>query len=772
MKNCMWKIVSVIFFVLMPIQVDAQYVIKGLVQNNQQAIPDVHILLYSLNDTTQVFSATVTDNKGHFVLSQIPQGDYRLIASNIRYEKFRLSINNLFQNIYSLQIEMNEKVETLDEITVEASHVINKFDQKILFPTELQKKKSINGIELIDNLHLSGVFVDKSNYSISGIFGGKVLLRINGAPANRADVMAIEPELVQRVEYHDMPSMRYGNEVEAVVDLYVKRPETGGSVSLFALSGLDVMKFNGNGAIKLNHAKSEFSVSGMYEYFKTKKDYGISTDSYHFEDGTFLTRHSEGIPSRASEGYYKTDLNYSYYDANNIMFLAKVSYNIYDVPTRIGESQIHVVGQPETLIDRFKTSIYKDKSPSLNLYFQKNLPNKQFLAIDVVASNFVTDSYSKYQEFQSEDLITDVLSDINGNKYSVIAEGIYEKRFNKGKLSTGLKQNLNFLDNTYEGTTEDKTKMNQYRTNAYVQWQGSIDKFNYRIGAGGIMTKTVQGGNSSSIVRFKPTLQLGYNFNRNAMIRYDGNINVATPNLGSMNDVKVEQDGFQILSGNPKLDPVSTYRNIFTFLYSNRIFRSDWYINYDYTLNPLLRSTYREKGKFVTQTINGKSVHDLGISSSIRCSLFKDLINVILRGGYSFLQNNTEYYSHSLNTWYIRAGVNGSYKNFTLSIDANKENDILRNENITYRGYSFLFGLDYKWKKLKIGTDFYWSPKSYNSKEIDMNIYTPKIKYDYSPETRTFFRIRLAWNFNFGRRTEEVYKRIENSSSGESGILK
>ena len=100
--------------------------------------------------------------------------------------------------------------------------------------------------------------VGKVEGTISGVLGGTVKLRVNGGPADLNDLRQIDPKMVRRVEYHDMPSMRYGK-VEAVIDLYVKRQGFGGSGRVDASHS--AMSPNGNGLanLKLYHSKSEFS---------------------------------------------------------------------------------------------------------------------------------------------------------------------------------------------------------------------------------------------------------------------------------------------------------------------------------------------------------------------------------------------------------------------------------------------------------------------------------------------------------------------------------
>lgn len=64
------------------------------------------------------------------------------------------------------------------------------------------------------------------------------------------------------MEYHDMPSMRYGK-VEAVIDLYVKRQEFGGSGRIDASHSAISPSGNGLANLKLYHSKSEFSFGEM-----------------------------------------------------------------------------------------------------------------------------------------------------------------------------------------------------------------------------------------------------------------------------------------------------------------------------------------------------------------------------------------------------------------------------------------------------------------------------------------------------------------------------
>ena len=44
-----------------------------------------------------------------------------------------------------------------------------------------------------------------------------------------------------------------------------------------------------------------------------------------------------------------------------------------------------------------------------------------------------------YQEWKNDILLSDILSNVDGDKYSIIGEGIYERQFEAGRLGGGLK---------------------------------------------------------------------------------------------------------------------------------------------------------------------------------------------------------------------------------------------------------------------------------------------------------------------------------------------
>ena len=153
-----------------------------------------------------------------------------------------------------------ERFVNLGEVTVTGASVINKRDRKWIIPSQECKQAASNGSDLLRKMKLLGVKVGVIDGAISMYNGGTIKLYINGRPANDKDVQAIDPKSVERVEYHDVPSLRYGD-ADLVLDFIVKVPNSGGRVGgmgqVVPFKGLET-QFRKN--IEVNYKKSTFRV--------------------------------------------------------------------------------------------------------------------------------------------------------------------------------------------------------------------------------------------------------------------------------------------------------------------------------------------------------------------------------------------------------------------------------------------------------------------------------------------------------------------------------
>ena len=158
------------------------------------------------NDSGQV-AGTTTDNNGKFSLDA-DTGNYILELSYIGYETIRMALT-VNGDTHIGDILMQEGAMELGEVVVESQAIIQKVDRQILLPSKEQMQASSDGVSLLQNLQIPRIVISPIDNSVKTLSDESVQLRINGVEASTADVKAINPKDIIRVEYHDQPGVRY-----------------------------------------------------------------------------------------------------------------------------------------------------------------------------------------------------------------------------------------------------------------------------------------------------------------------------------------------------------------------------------------------------------------------------------------------------------------------------------------------------------------------------------------------------------------------------------
>ena len=160
-----------------------------------------------LNPTDSAFiTGGVSNENGSFTVPC----DAHTVLARISYMGFR-TIYRLCTKPEIGKVVMRADSKVLEELTVTGARIINKVDRQYIIPTENMVKGSSNGYDLLQRMSLKGIMVDPVNQTIKSNRGGGVQVRVNDIKANSQDIMAIRPDEVVRVEYVDMPGVRYGD---------------------------------------------------------------------------------------------------------------------------------------------------------------------------------------------------------------------------------------------------------------------------------------------------------------------------------------------------------------------------------------------------------------------------------------------------------------------------------------------------------------------------------------------------------------------------------
>ena len=181
---------------------------------------------------------------------------FQMIGVSVGWLMFQTTPSVSAQNVASDSVAISKD---LEEIVITASEVVRAGDKNIYYPSNTIKRSSGNCARLLGALQISGLIVNPATGDLSLSGNGKLGLRINGRSVSLVDIASIVPEDVEKVEFISTPGVRYGD-VAGVVDIIVRRRETGFGVMVNTLQSLNRGWGNYSGALKYNSGRSEWTV--------------------------------------------------------------------------------------------------------------------------------------------------------------------------------------------------------------------------------------------------------------------------------------------------------------------------------------------------------------------------------------------------------------------------------------------------------------------------------------------------------------------------------
>lgn len=127
---------------------------------------------------------------------------------------------------------LKENSVLLGEVEVKGSSFIRQKDRVLIIPDKQQVKHAFTGYDLLSNLMIPGIDVDRKK-GVVATMGGAVTLYIDGRKVDYREVQSLRPRDIEKVEYFDVPTGKYAGDV-ASINCITRKWKSGGYVSLDA----------------------------------------------------------------------------------------------------------------------------------------------------------------------------------------------------------------------------------------------------------------------------------------------------------------------------------------------------------------------------------------------------------------------------------------------------------------------------------------------------------------------------------------------------------
>ena len=670
-------------------------------------------------------------------------------------------------------IQVNTSDFVLQEVTVQSKNVIQKVDKQVLLPNKEQRKAASDGMSLLHNLQIPRIVVNVADNSVKTLANEDVQLRINGIEATTAEVMAVNPKDVIRIEYHDQPGVRY-NGAAAVVDYIVKHRDTGGSLMLNASNGVTMTgwgEYYLSG--KLHFGKSSFSLISQYsprDIYWTR----TNTETYNLSTGT-IANSEIGEPTRYKQNPVNLGLTYNWTNGDKNMLNITLRDNMAFVPyAQTNRDSRLFQGTDSFAVHDHESN--RSVSPALDIYYQHNLPNDNHIYLNLVGTYINTASSRHFTQTPMGATLadtTDVLSSVQGNKWSLIGEAIYEKKWETVALTAGVRHNWQWMNNVY---SSDLVSMNTAETYVFAELQQRVGKFAYAAGLGAMHTFIGQAGTRRSNWIARPQLTLSYDFGKGVFLKYKGYVSGYQPSLAQMSDVSQQIDKYQIRQGNPNLKPVMFVTNEMNLSWQSRFVSLDVWANYSYDHKPIMDETVEQvvdgKPMVIRTYDNQRGFHRLRVSPSVQVRLLQNRLMFTLApfANYFVSQGNT--YTHTHFNPGVRASVMGMYNGWVFHADVTTRYNNLWGEKLEYGEFYHTISVGYnadKWGfRVMMMNPF--SVKGYSTDAKDLSALAPNTQHAEMKDFHQTLILNFHCNLDFGTQRGERGKRLNNEDT-DNGIL-
>jgi hypothetical protein len=751
------------------------HILGGNEKGKQEPLPFANVVLKNAEDSVKIDFAAITDLKGYYAFENISMKSFLLEISSLGYYTHKERIEITFPevgNTSTIDFTLQSNSKQLDEVVITANVIQRGLDKTTYLITSDDMKSARFSMDLLEIV--PSISIDPVSQMLKSANGDLKIL-IDGISSGEIDLKAIPPNKVARIEYYDIPPARYIG-YGAVINVVTKNMEDGFAFGTTLQHAFTTGFFNDDLFLKFNRGRHQVSADYRTNY-RNYTDVKTETKYDYLVNGKPLIR-KENSDNPFGYNDHFINLKYTNQLQNNYAFQAKFSP---DLNFRRSEdnSEIQIL-QDEN--PRKRIGIGSNKSnifnPTLNLYYWKQLKNKQAITFDAIGNLFNSHQTISKQEYNTTDnnLDLDDRMELKSLKKSFIGELVYDKKIGiSTKLNIGNKIEIYNINSEVNNSFNNSNYTSSYFSNyLYGDYTGIIGKFMYRATIGLTYKNTNNAITKYSSWILSPMLLLGYTINNHNNVRFLFVQAPREPDISEQSDNMIFVTDNILKKGNPYLK--NSLARVFYLKYSFKNKYLDFTMDAYYPSAKNNIATYYVKTDdyYLLTSMNDKQVTSYGfdISGAIK-PLGNDVLTLKLNGGMNkyIIQNeiigNFSHWYNPFNYQIILKTGNwiASYQGIIVSYDW-RGTYLKKDENNQH------FTLRYNRKNFSIsaGLLFAFASSNYITETIPTSIvqYSNNCKiYD----NKNMLTLGFTYTFNSGKKYEEKEKLIDNKDS-DAGLFR
>lgn len=654
----------------------------------------------------------------------------------------------------------------LGEVVVKSSYLTREGDHILAIPTKEQRKHAVTGYDLLSNLMIPGVSVERSTESVTTP-NGVATLYIDGREVDFREVQSLRPKDVSRVEYFDVPTGKYAKDAYAI-NIIMKPLNNGGYTQLDASQNVGYLYGDYNLISKFVTGTKSFNLWAGYSLENPKSSMD-ENETFIFPDYQMnRLQHYNNADNRQTEEYVQASISNR---GRKYIWMLRggMAWNASKNGVNNGMTEYWktaaAIKNGSILDINTRNKSYR---PSVYFYGLHTFSNTKSL-------DYVFDGYysrNDYDRLYNDDHVS-FRSLVKEDYYYIKANANYSMAFShRNRLTFSLYEFMRISDSEYIGTSAYNQNLHSSETILFADYSQRLGSFFFDINPGlSFLTYRLEG--MKSINHLTPRLQARatYRIDKVQQLQFMFALGNTYPRINTINNVEQQIDPIIILKGNPNMDNSILLNPRLSHTLNLNKFALQTGVSYFYQNHSIISDYYIRDGHLISTFRDDCIYHrpsaDMSItykpSGTLNMKLSGQWVEHLVRGGAEH-RNLSAFSGTAMINYYVRDF------SFGASI-ASPARDLIDSQ--ISRKTFWRYQLSTMWNHgnwaIEANANNLFMMKNNIVDELSASYYSFK-QIDQSRSYNQYANLKIVYSFDYGKKTSKSpdYKH-QNS---ESAILK
>lgn len=654
----------------------------------------------------------------------------------------------------------------LGEVVVKSSYLTREGDHILAIPTKEQRKHAVTGYDLLSNLMIPGVSVERSTGSVTTP-NGAATLYIDGREVDFREVQTLRPKDVSRVEYFDVPTGKYAKDAYAI-NIIMKPLNNGGYTQLDASQNVGYLYGDYNLISKFVTGNKSLNLWAGYSLENPKSSMD-ENETFIFPDYQLnRLQHYNNADNRRTEEYVQASISNR---GRKYIWMLRggMAWNASKNGVNNGMTEYWktaaTIKNGSILDINTRNKSYR---PSVYFYGLHTFSNTKSL-------DYVFDGYysrNDYDRLYNDDNVS-FRSLVKEDYYYIKANANYSMAFShRNRLTFSLYEFMRISDSEYIGTSAYNQNLHSSETILFADYSQRLGSFFFDINPGlSFLTYRLEG--MKSINHLTPRLQARatYRIDKVQQLQFMFALGNTYPRINTINNVEQQIDPIIILKGNPNMDNSILLNPRLSHTLNLNKFALQTGVSYFYQNHSIISDYYIRDGHLISTFRDDCIYHrpsaDMSItykpSGTLNMKLSGQWVEHLVRGGAEH-RNLSAFSGTAMINYYVRDF------SFGASI-ASPARDLIDSQ--ISRKTFWRYQLSTMWNHgnwaIEANANNLFMMKNNIVDELSASYYSFK-QIDQSRSYNQYANLKIVYSFDYGKKTSKSpdYKH-QNS---ESAILK